>query len=82
MGTARCRAASWRSNSVYRRFARWGRHRVWDNRLAFFRTDADLESIMLDSTVVRAHAGAAGALPHPAAADQALGRSKGGLVVF
>lgn len=68
-----------RWNSVYRRFARWGRHRVWDHMLAVFRTDADLESIMLDSTVVRAHACAAGAIPHPAApADQALGRSKGG----
>jgi transposase len=68
-----------RWNSVYRRFARWGRHRVWDHMLAFFRTDADLESLMLDSTVVRAHACAAGAIPHPAApADQALGRSKGG----
>ena len=68
-----------RWNSVYRRCVRWGRHRVWENMLAFFRADADLESIMLDSTVVRAHACAAGALPYPAApADQALGRSKGG----
>ena len=68
-----------RWNSVYRRFARWGRHRVWDNMLAFFGADADLESIMLDSTVVRAHACAAGAIPRPAdPPDQALGRSRGG----
>jgi len=47
---------------------------------AFFRADADLESLLLDSTVGRAQAGAAGALPYPAApADQALGRSKGGV---
>ena len=47
--------------------------------LAFFSADADLESIMLDSTVVRAHASAAGALPRPAdPPDQALGRSRGG----
>ena len=68
-----------RWNLVYRRFARWGRNRVWDNMLTFFSADADLESIMLDSTVVRAHACAAGALPGPAdSPDQALGRSKGG----
>ena len=68
-----------RWNSGYRRFARWGRNRVWDKLRAFFSADADLESIMLDSTVVRAHACAAGALPCPAdPPDQALGRSRGG----
>ena len=68
-----------RWNCVYRRFVRWGQNRVWENMLEFFSADADLESILLDRTVVRAHAGAAGAIPHPAApADQALGRSKGG----
>lgn len=68
-----------RWNSGYRRFARWGRNRVWDKMRAFFSADADLESIMLDSTVVRAHACAAGALPCPAdPPDQALGRSRGG----
>ena len=68
-----------RWNSVYRRFSRWGRHRVWDDMRAFFSADADLESIMLDSTVVRAHACAAGAIPRPTdPPDQALGRSRGG----
>lgn len=57
----------------------WGRNRVWDNMLAFFGADADLESIVLDSAVVRAHACAAGALPRPAdPPDQALGRFRGG----
>ena len=68
-----------RWNFVYRRFARWGRNWVWDNMLAFFGADADLERIVLDSAVARAHACAAGALPRPAdPPDQALGRSRAG----
>ena len=50
-----------RWNSVYRRFRRWGRHRIWENMLAFFSNDADVKKLMGDSTVVRAHACAAGA---------------------
>jgi len=68
-----------RWNSVYRRFIRWGRQRIWEKMLAFFSNDPDLEILMGDSTIIRAHACAAGAPPHPAApANQALGRSKGG----
>lgn len=47
----------------------------------FFSGDADVKTLMGDSTVVRAHAGAAGA-PAPGQAlpvNQALGRSRGGL---
>jgi len=69
-----------RWNSVYRRFRRWGRHRIWEKMLAFFSDDADVKKLMGDSTVVRAHACAAGApAPGPALpANQALGRSRGG----
>ena len=69
-----------RWNSVYRRFRRWGRYRIWQNMLAFFSGDAEVKTLMGDSTVVRAHAGAAGA-PAPGQAlpvNQALGRSRGG----
>lgn len=69
-----------RWNSVYRRFRRWGRHRIWEKMLAFFSDDADVKKLMGDSTVVRAHACAAGA-PAPGQAlpaNQALGRSRGG----
>jgi transposase len=69
-----------RWNSVYRRFRRWGRHRIWEKMFAFFCDDDDVKKLMGDSTVVRAHACAAGA-PAPGQAlpvNQALGRSRGG----
>ena len=67
-------------NSVYHRFRRWGRHRIWEKMFAFFCDDDDVKKLMGDSTVVRAHACAAGA-PAPGQAlpvNQALGRSRGG----
>jgi transposase len=120
-----------RWNSVYRRFRRWGRYRIWEKMLAFFSDDAAVNGaadklrragkpqafppevgcirrlcgakrqatggclsaaplsrarsvrdnkLMGDSTVVRAHACAAGA-PAPGQAlpaNQAPGRSRGG----
>jgi transposase len=47
-------------NSVWRRFDRWARKGVWQ-RVFEALQDPDLEGVLLDSSVVRAHQHAAGA---------------------
>ena len=66
-------------NSVYKRFARWCDHEVWEQMHQHFVDDPDMEHLLIDSTVIRAHACAAGALKRKGGQDQqALGRSRGG----
>ena len=48
-------------NSVYKRFARWQEKGVRQRLMDQLAADGDLEWVMLDSTVVRAHSCAAGA---------------------
>ena len=50
-----------RWNSVWRRFRRWAEAGVWDHVLEVL-ADPDATTLILDSTVVRAHPHAAGAL--------------------
>ena len=69
------RLGNW--NSVFKRFASWSRFGVWEQMLAHVSAKADLENVCIDSTVVRAHACAAGAAASNATAE-ALGRSRGG----
>jgi transposase len=64
-------------NSVYQRFARWSKSKVWHRLFDELSKDADFEELFLDSTIVRAHQHAAGAQKKKG--DQALGRSRGGL---
>ncbi len=48
-------------NSVYKRFARWCDKDVWERMHQYFVHDPDMEHLIIDSTVVRAHPCAAGA---------------------
>lgn len=62
-------------NSVFKRFDAWSTKSIWEALFCFCSQDADLEYVSIDSTVVRAHASAAG---YGKQKDQALGRSRGG----
>lgn len=48
-------------NSVCKRFARWCEHDVWEDIHQHFVDDPDMENLILDSSVIRAHPCAAGA---------------------
>ncbi|MDE2329162.1 MAG: IS5 family transposase [Bradyrhizobium sp.] len=66
--------------SVKRRYYRWIEIGVLDDMLAMLAREADLEWLMIDSTIVRAHQHAAGARKVKGGPDaQGLGRSRGGL---
>jgi transposase len=67
-------------NAVWRRFDRWSRSGVWVKVFEALR-DPDVEWLILDSTVVRAHPSAAGArkkrAARPASASAAAGAGSG-----
>lgn len=48
-------------NTVYKRFARWCERGIWTQMHRYFAHDPDLESLLIDSTIIRAHPCAAGA---------------------
>lgn len=62
-------------NSVFKRFNAWSKKKIWDQLMQHCIKDPDLEYIMIDSTIVRAHASAAG---YGNQEIEGFGRSKGG----
>lgn len=66
---------SWRA--VHRRFKNWNDKGVWSDLFANTISGTDMESIMIDSTIVRAHACSAG-YKKDSQDQECLGRSKGG----
>lgn len=72
-------------NSVFKRFTRWSVKGIWESIFEVAADDPDLENLMLDSTIVRAHSCAAGARKEDESYylvevenTQHLGRSVGG----
>ena len=63
-------------DTVCHRFNQWCKKGVWQRLFEAVRNEPDMEWLMMDSTVIRAHPHAAGM--NNEADDQALGRSRGG----
>ena len=64
-----------RWNSVFKRFNSWARKNIWRDLFEFCIQEPDLEYVSIDTTIVRAHACAAG---YGKQENEGLGRSNGG----
>ena len=64
----------WRK--IHKRYKTWAERGIWSGLMSYVR-EIDEQAVMIDATIVRAHACAAGYLKDGSEA-QALGRSKGG----
>jgi len=47
--------------NVHRRFSRWARNKIFDKIFQVLSEDADMEFLLMDGTIVKAHQHAAGA---------------------
>jgi putative transposase len=59
-------------HNVFTRFSRWGKNGVWQRVIEAVSNDVDLEALLIDSTVVRAH-------QHGAGAQKKRGRKRSGV---
>jgi transposase len=66
-----------RWHTVYMRFSRWRRKGVWQRIALEVSGISEIEQVMMDSTIIRAHQHSAGARRKHG--PQAIGRSRGGL---
>ena len=66
---------NWRS--IHKRFMQWSKRCLWQRLFEYAKIDPDTEYTMIDSTIVRAHACAAG-YGKNSQHSEALGRSRGG----
>lgn len=64
----------WRQ--IHRRYKAWSDRGIWSDLMSFV-SDVDVQTVMIDATIVRAHTCASG-YTKDGNEDQALGRSKGG----
>ena len=49
-------------NTIYKRFDRWLECKIWQSMFEHFADDPDMESIMIDATIVRAHSSSVGGI--------------------
>ena len=63
--------------SIHKRFKRWNDKGVWSDLFEKLKDEPDTENMIIDTTIVRAHACSSGYKKN-SQEEQALGRSKGG----